>query len=412
VTDDTILRATDQTLYDEGGWFFNQVYSRLPISDAQLETGPECWSGVAFGDFTRFWPTATDVNAVYRRSAIPLEAVASSTPVSAWDTLAELARNYLISYRCDEEDRFNWLPMEYFGEDDQMTSTGVADTMVNAGELNVTQDSTKIRNVVTLNFQETRVDTSRQPIVSITSAIEVPRGTTVMTFSTDVPNGEVHGAGQPNLHPGPLDFTLLTGTQIASPTTIPADNYLTVNTADDGSGSYLTTVAFTGLIIGYDSNTVTVRLTNKTTKTVYLANDGQEVPFVRILGYAARTVEAYTTFRDPESVRKRGERALAAHSRWIQTRTVAEEVVGKLINITSAPRPEMTMVVMGDPRRKPGQLVTVNDSHETAASGTWRILYVSHDGDGPEYSNTLRLVRIDPDFIWGALPGWGESVWG
>lgn len=410
-TTPSVLPTTDAALYAAGGHFFNQPYSRLPISDMQMETGPECWSGVAFTDFARFWPEATDINAVYRRTGTYLAAIADATPVTAWDKLAELARSFLISYRCDEEDQFNWLPLDYFGEDDQMTATYVADTEVNAGELAVVPDASKIRNLVTATFMDTRVDTSRQTVLSLSSVVTLPKGSTDMTFSLDVPAGEIHGAGAP--YTGSVfNLTLLTGTQVDNPATIPADNYATVNTFEDGSGAYLTTATVTGRIVGYTSTSVTVRFVNKATSEVYLANDGQEVPFLRIMGYGVRAIEANTTVRDTTSIQRRGERPLIAEMPWIHTREVAEEMAGKLLNIITVSRPEITVLVVGDPRRKPGQLVMIDDSAETAAAGTWRVLSVTHNGDGPEYTQELKLVQVHSVLIWGATPGWGESVWG
>jgi hypothetical protein len=412
-TTPSILPVSDaEFMTQPGASFANYTHSFLPISDMQIETGPDCWSGVdAFTDFARFYPVATDINAVYRRTNQPLEAVANSTPLNSWDTLADLARNTLAQYRCDEEDRFNFLDLRYFGEDDQMTSTGVADTDLNAGELNVIQDPTKIRNVVTLNFLETREDSTRQPVLAITSAVSIPRGTSLITFSLDIPSTEIHGAVNPYGSSG-FDLTLLTAAHVAAPNTIPNDNCLTANVNQDGGGTYLTPVSFSARIVGWDSSTVTIRFINKTPKPVWLANNGQEVPFLRVLGYGVRASEAYSTQRDEGSVKRRRERPLISEMNWIHHRTVAEEVAGNLLNITTEPRPELRMRVVGDPRRKPGQLVTVNDSAGTQAEGTWRVLSVAHDHDGPQYVQDLHLTKVDPELIWGQDPGWGISVWG
>lgn len=407
------LPTSDAEWWAGGGYPLSVWFSKLPVSDVQLETGPECWSGNAFEDFERFWPAATDVNTVYRRQAIPVEAVASGTPVNSWETLAELARNTVSAYRCDEEDRYNFLPLEYFGEDAQMTPESVADTELNAGDLDVAQDPSKVRNVVTVNFPETRVDSSRQPVLTITSAVYLPRGTSVQTFPLDVPVVEVHGASDPYGGTSAMfELIRITPSQLLAPSTIPADNWMSVNSRQDGTGTQVSAPSVTGRIIAWDSSTVTIRFTNKLTVHAWLSHNTQDVPFLRIYGYGIRSNEAYTTVRAQSSVRRRGERPVSADMNWIQTREVAQDVAGKILNITSKPRPEITVRVVGDPRRKPGQLVTVDDSAETAAAGTWRILNITHTGDGAQYTQDLRMVRVNPVLIWGGTPGWGQAVWG
>jgi hypothetical protein len=67
---------------------------------------------------------------------------------------------------------------------------------------------------------------------------------------------------------------------------------------------------------------------------------------------------------------------------------------------------------MGDPRRVPGDLVEIVDSEGTQAEGTWRILSVAHEGNGPKYLQTLKLLRVGATAIWDGQPGWNLGVWG
>jgi hypothetical protein len=410
-TTPTNLPVTEEALYSAGGHATSQIRSHLPISELLVE-----WGSAPFTEGTAqgMWPTYQSPHgtALFRGTNQYLEAIAGQEPVQVWSTLAELAQSTLSYYRTDEEDNVNFLAPEYFGEPAQMTPTVVADTELNAGELNVIQDPTKVRNVVTLTYPETRADTKMSAVASITSAIEIPRGISELVIPTDEIIVEVHGAASPYTGTS-WDLARLTSGQITTPSTIPTNvHYMTVNTAADGGGTVWTASSLSARIVGWDASTIIVRFVNSYTQSLYLANNGSDVPVLRLLGYALRVNETYVMHRDVFTGGNRRERALPASVQWVQRRQEAAQVASQLVDMLSHPRAEVTVELMGDPRRKPGQLVELKDSQGTQAQGWWRILSLVHNGNAAQYTQTAKLARVWPTAIWDGPDGWDLSSWG
>lgn len=403
----TQLPNTDAANITAGGKFTNVVRSHLPISDLQIEAGSPSY-GNGWG---RFYPSPEGMNATMRPTYQPILAVAESTPVKGWDLLSDLAKATMSAFRCNEVDNFEFLPLGYFGESEQMTPTVVADTEVNAGELDVVTDPSKVRNSVTIKFDETRVATQFSPILTLSSAIELVRGYTTITFALDEIAVEIHKQNFP--FSADWILTNLTAAQITTPTTIPTDkHYFSVNTSQDGSGSVLAAGSITGQILSANASSITILFTNRTSKSGWIANNGDQVPFLRILGYPVTVVDGYTTQRDEGSITARRERSLDVEIPWVQDRGSATELAQLMVTQLARPRPEVSVTVMGDPRRAPGQLVTLNDAQGTQAEGNWRILKVVHNGNGPEYTQDLQLTYVPPTAVWDGLDGWDNAGWG
>lgn len=387
-------------------WF--NVDAKMPIAELQLESGPTLYNDA----FTRFYPTpqAPSLNAKMRTLNQWIEAIAEPAPVQGWETLNELAQSTLSHLRVNEEDNVEYLPLRYFGEAAQLTvdANNVIDTDVNAAELAVTNDPTKTRNVVTVAFGETRVNSSRDIILEVSSPISFPRGTTRVTFALDVLTAEIHGALNP--YGTDWDIEKLTPLQVAGTNPIQNEHVMSVNALQDGQGVPYTGAGFTGLIVGWDSSTVTIDFKNTSGGTLWLANNGSGIPFLRILGYPVQVADGYVTARDSGSVGTRRERGLTTQMKWIQTRDAATEVAGTLATMLSQPRIELQVTVMGDPRRRPGQMVRLADAEGTRASGTWRILAVTHRGNGAMYVQDLQLVRVGESGVWD-VSRWDNSVW-
>jgi hypothetical protein len=409
----SVLPASDAALRASGGYLQQSVFAHIPISEFQVETGPTMMTE----GFTRFWPTPTgeSLNATFRPTDQPLEVIADATPVQGWDALAALARSTLAHYRTNEEDNAEFLPLGYFGEPAQMTPTVIADTEVNAGELDVVVDPSKTRNVVTLEYNEIKVDSKLSPVLEVTSPIEIPRGITYFVFPLDVPAAEIQGAllpygNDPNQY---FNVWKLWQSEIDAPATIPNwFNFMTLNTKADGTGVNWDKTTASARIVDTTVSTVTIRFTNGGSAPLYLANNGTDVPFIRVLGYAIRSNPAYTTARDYGSIGKRRERALTSEMDWIQSREVAETVANKLVTLLARPREEVRVRVLGDPRRRPGQMVTLADAEGTRAAGNWRILNVTHRGAGAMYTQDLKLVRVLPIGVWDGADGWDNASWG
>ena len=386
------------------------VSSRMPIAEFQFEAGPNLYSE----QFARFYPTpaAPSLNATYRPTKQWIEAVAGTAPTQGWNILQDLAEAAVMTLRTNEDDNVEMLPLEYYGETAQMTVDPINDlsTEVNASELQVVNDPSKTRNFVTVEFQETRTDSNRTSVLDLTSALRIPPGLNFITFALEIPAAEIHGAIDPYLGAN-WNLTKLTALQVAGTNALPNDNFMSVNPREDGLGTVYVKAGVVGRIVAWSSSTVTVRFTNTTGITYWLSNNGTDVPFMRILGYPIRQAAAYESFRDVSSIARRRERALTTTSDWIQTRDVAVDHAGRLVTVLSRPRPDVAVTVMGDPRRRPGQLVTLTDEQGTGASGTWRVHNVHHRGNGPMYVQDLKMYRVGPVAIWDEGL-WGEGVWG
>lgn len=404
------LPDTDASHRAAGGVLSNDFRAHVPISDFLYETG----YGAYGNPWSRHYPAdpVTNLNyegsnATMRPTYQPLQAVVEAAPIQGWEVLAQLAQSSLSSYRINEEDNLEFLPLSYFGEAEQLTPVAIMDTEVNTADLDVTTDPTKTRNVVTTKFNEFRILFQLGTILGMSTAVEIPRGTSTGVFTLDGPAVDFWKQNEPFSTYWTL--TNLTASQISTPS-LPWVHYMTVNTAQDGTGSVLSAESVTAKIVAGDSSTITIEFTNKTPKSAWLANDGEQVPFLRILGIPVTIAEGYTTQRDAGSVGTRRERALSAELPWIQDRATAVMVTQLLVTALARPRREVEVVVMADPRRRPGQLVTLKDSQGTQAEGTWRILSVKHDVNGPQYTQNLRLTFVPPVGVWDES-NWDEVIW-
>ncbi|MET0416553.1 MAG: hypothetical protein ABW022_11090 [Actinoplanes sp.] len=389
------------------GSYTNNFRAHVPVSDMCIEAGPETFTD----NWSWHYPIPQGLNAIMRPTFVPLAAIAEPNPIQGWDLLAQLARATMSAYRANEDDTLEFLPPKYFGEPDQLAISTIVDTEANAAELDVKQDPSKTRNIVTIKYTETRTDTKTGTILDISSALEIPRGTSDFIFALDRVAVEIHGQSSPF---GSIwAITNLTDSQIANPATIPTNiHFMTVNTRQDSSGSNLTDLSITARLTNATASTVTIRFINKTANSVWLTNGGDQVPFLRILGYGVSVADGYVTQRDTGSVATRRERSLDVAVDWIQSRAAATDLAQSMVSEIARPRPEVTVVVMGDPRRRPGQLVEVADAQGTQAEGTWRIYAVDHEAKGAQYTQKLKLVYVLPLGDWDHLElGWDEVNW-
>lgn len=401
------LPATDAAGALAGGYFNQNVYSHVPISDFHLEAGPTVNDGL----WTPYWPTpaAPSQNAAFREWSYAMHALVEPAPVDIWTTLAELAASTITSYRCQEDDTFAWMPLVFFGQTEQMTPQVIMDTEVNAGELDVTVDASKVRNVVTMQFPETRVDSVRSIVYTSMTSMVLPVGKTTLTVALDVLCAAVHGAGIASI----WNLSLLTPTQISTKV-LPDTHYISVNTKEDGSGTQITSsFDLNAKIISGGPGEVTLEFYNRRRTTLYMTNNGDQVPYLCLYGYGVRTSDGYVTARNTDTRLARRERALTFEAKWIQNRVEATQITNLLLSILSVPRPEVKVTVMGDPRRTPGQLVTIKDSENTKAAGNWRILSVTSKMAGAQFVQDLELVGVGPVAVWDdPSTTWDYSVWG
>ena len=173
----------------------------------------------------------------------------------------------------------------------------------------------------------------------------------------------------------------------------------------------LSEASVSATIVGVGALSIDLQFNNRTGETAYMANNGNQVSFMLILGYGVRISDGYSTVSDPYSIMVRGDRSLDAEMPLIQDRATAEEIASLLTSQLARPRPQLKMTTTGNPLRKPGQLVTVADSEGTGAAGNWRVMSVSHNTSGAQYTNALSLVQVLPAAVWDGPDGWDEGVW-
>lgn len=410
ITYDGWVYDTDEEIYAVGGRVDNLIRTHMPIAEVIIESAYEVYED----NFADVWPAARvrSFSAIARPSFSPVNVTPSDEPVNGWDTLSELARNVMAMYRANEGDGFEFLPPTYFGETAQLTATTVADTEVNAQDLAVAYDPSQSRNVVTLNFIDTQVDLGYSTVLAVQSAVSIPPGLSTGVFTLDVPVGELHGASSP--HAAWWTLTNLTSTQITAGTRPNNVHFMTLNTNADGTGVVLAANSVTAYIDSYTQTTITIIFNNKTGVTQWMVNNYQgdnQLPFLQILGYAVRESQGYVTERDGGSIGTRRERALSADMNWIHDRPAAQRLASWMVTALARPRAVMTVVVQGDPRREPGQVVTVADAQDTQADGLWRILSVTHQGNGPQFTQTLQLMSVGTVAVWDS-GAWDETTWG
>lgn len=401
---------TQDALYAAGGSIKTTFRSHMPFSDFIYEAGYESYDVDSDIWPTYAWPSFTLTT---RATGQAIEAVPDDSPVNVWEALAEMAQNTRSWFRMDENDNLDFLPPSYWGETAQNTVDYLTDTEVNAQDLDIVADPSKSRNVVTVKFPETSVDLSYSTCLAMTTSTEIPPGITETTFTLDYPVAEIHGAATP--FAAVWTITNLTASQITAGTGAAYDkHYMAVNTAADGSGTVLEERSVLGVIIDYTQTTVVVRFQNKTGRSAYLANNYQgdnPLPSLRIQGYLIKSSEAYVTERDGGSIGMRRERAMEVEMPWIHDRFTAQQFASQLVSLLARPRHEVGVVVMGDPRRTPGQLVALSDAGTTRASGNWRVMSITHNADGPEFTQQLRLVKVLPVAVWDQT-SWDQSAWG
>lgn len=402
------LPVSESLNYAGGGYTGFSYNSHLPVAEIQLEAGMPYTD-----DWSRFYPSPTtpSLNVTYRASRQPLAVIAEPTPVKGWSALQSLAESTLSWMRCNELDNVEFVDLDYFGETAQMTvdTLNVLDTDFNAGSIGLVLDPSKTRNVVTVEYTDTRVGSNRSPILDMSTSMAVPVGTSVVTFALDTPTAETHGAAQ--WWTATPTFTKLTASHISGATALPNENIMSVNTLSDGTGTVYTAGDFTARIVDWTSNSINVQFINNSGKVLYLANNGQQIPFLRALGYAIATSDGYATVSDLGSVVKRRERALTSGMEWIHDRATAQALSSTLVTILAQPRPVVTVNVQGDPRRTPGKLCQIVDSTGTAAEGTWRITAIQHNYNGAMYTQDVTLVRVGTIGAWDTSD-WDDAVWG
>lgn len=399
----TALQGVDDVGFES---LYPMVNLFLPVAELHVTSGADA------DPDTVPWlnEVAFEPGAVVLPSEIELEALAETAPREGWEYIGSYAQAELAAMRTDETDRVLYLPPRWWALAEQQTVVDALSTVDNAMAPDIDIDPTKIRNSVRVDYTDTRIadyathGTVYSPALSRTERATLTAGTTDITYPLDKPITRIQ----------PL-FELLDGAGVDAysddPPTYDDDTFVTINEHPEGEGAYATTADVEVTVLAWHPGAVTIRFVVYT-GTWYLANDGAGVPVLRVAGRVVGRTNASVVVTNPESIATRGARTLVVSLPIVQTRDDATAIAHRILDELANPVAVIEDIqVFGDPRRQPGDLVTVADPVATRAGGVWRSLAVTHAIDGPDYRQTLLLRQARLLGVWGESR-WGLSLWG
>jgi hypothetical protein len=366
---------------------------RLPVAELQLTAGPTAnpddnpWlNEIAFTAGAQIVP-----------SSMAFASIAERAPREAWEYLTSIGLSELAMLRIDEEDVVRYLGFTHWGMAAQQSIVDVLDSATNMAAPDANVDPTKIRNAVTVQFSESFNVNLFSSGLAVREVYELLPGITLVSIPTDEAIAEIRG----------YSFDYVEDADTTEPTNF---NFVSVNSSDAGTGSYATSAQVVVEIVEWDPGSVTIQFDNQSPNTWYTAND-KSWATVNVAGKLLVSKQASATEQDVASVASRGERGMAVNLPIIQRRYDARRVAKRLRNALARPVPTIGRIgVRGDPRRQPGDLVSVVDV-ETAIDGQWRIQSVFHDDDGALYSQEVTLRQVKEVGVWG-VSKWGQCIWG
>lgn len=398
------LIATDPSYNPDVSGASIQLGGRLPMAEVQLTSGtqanPDNYPWLNDAAYTATW----SVGAVMSRSQLNLFALGEQKPREAWEFVSSFAQAELAMMRTDELDRVNYLPMSYWAQTAQQTVGDAWSTTINAGkDFQVTKDPTKIRNQVTVTYTDSRLGQyllaqNDTVYVDFTQRTIPPNSTIVVTFIFASPVMTVEYLADP--------FLLIDGTYTAAP----VRNFLSANTATDGSGSYATTGQIIANITRFNAGSCDVTIQNTTGNTFYTIHP--TLQYIQIAGaFLIQAKTATVTVNDTVSQSARGVRGLSVNLPAITDAATASRIAGEILARARQARKVLTITLRGDPRRQPGDLATFADANNTRIGGTWRVLSIDHRVDGSNYTQDVIAAQYWPVGVWDSGT-WDNVIWG
>jgi hypothetical protein len=343
-------------------------------------------------------------DALMRRSLLNFEAIAESAPREGFELLSSLAQAELANIGFDELDRFLYFPLSYWAEKQQQLVGETLSTDSNLGRrFKAAQNVRKTFNQITLSYKQTYVNETWITGFQTSQLVRVGAGESVdLMAALSVPAIEMRG----------LTLAVMSGAALAAtpPSVTNAINYLTMNTATDGTGTYATSSDVLGKIVAWTPGSVTVRLQNNSPTAFYLSNNVSIPP----LGVAVKQVviaDATVNASQPDSIAARGIRNLPVSLPSIQSAANASTIASALAGFLAFPRTSLTSDVWGDFRRKPGSLVWVSDVDNTGLSDSFRLTGITTVQDGADVQQVISAVQAWRVQNWGS-GSWGSGIWG
>lgn len=359
-----------------------------PVSEVQLTTGVDPtthdgWLNTLEGvTWTR--------SAYLMKSDLELASIAEQEPVEAWELLSGYALSELASMRCDENDIFQYRTLGHWVQDDQQVLADLISTETNTGTPDINTDPSKVRNAITVSFQEGRNEDQYAPVFDGKDVIVLPPGTTTVTVPLSPAAVEVNG----------FSFINVASGDTVEPS---GDNFITVNSAANGAGTYANSSQVSAVIDEWDPGQAIITFTNVSGSTFYTANNKG---WASINIASKRLITSSASVRDSDAASiaiRRSERSMSVTRPAIQSRIDARRLARNLLMALRKPVPVIENVtVLGDPRRQPGDLVTFADPSVTRVSGSWRTHTITHRWEGgARYTQNVTVRPTLPILIVG-----------
>jgi hypothetical protein len=350
------------------------IGSSLPTSELQITAG--VYADGITGQWLLDIPFTPD--AIVTPSVIELASIAEKFPREAWELIGSYAQAELASMRTNETDVFEYLGLDWWVQDQQQIIVDTLSTDENSGTLDINIDPTKIYNSIQVAYGESANQDTFQLVFTTQEVLTIRPGFTTLILSFDPTATEVRG----------FTFTNIADADTVEPTDT---NTISVNDSSDGTGSYATSAQVSAVISEWNPGSVSVIITNTSGFDWYTAND-KGWPTLTIGAKALITRSASVVERNTAGIARRGERSLTVSAPAIQSRYDARRLALRLLSALRKPTPVADEIeVFGDPRRQPGDLVTMADPTATKASGQWRVQSITHQSRNSEYTQRIRI---------------------
>jgi hypothetical protein len=352
--------------------------------------------------FANVRPFSPDV--IMRRSLLDLEAIAEPAPREGFEMLSALAQGELAQTGFDAWDRFLYLPLPFWAEPEQQRILEVLSTDSNLGrKFRPQRPVNNIFNQVSLTYSQTYVNENWVTGFQSSQLIRLDPGQTVdLIASMNPPIVEVRST----------TLSVLSGSALAAtpPSVTNAINYITMNTALDGTGTYATATDIGARISAWTPGAVTITLSNNSVNILYLANN-VSIPPIGLGVKQAVSTDAQVTAINSSSIGVRNVRNLPVDMKVIQRADNAGAIAQALVGFLARPRTTATSDVWADFRRTPGDLVTIADVDNTGINTSFRLTGITTTQDGASVQQAIAAVEAWPVQNWGTGT-WGKGIWG
>lgn len=371
----------------------------LPAAEVHFCTG----DGFQGDQNDWIYEIAFDQKAVVYPSRLELEALIQTEPVQAFELIASYSQAEQAQITIDEHDIFHYRPRGYFYTAQALSQVETIDTDNKAALPEVIVDSSRIRTVVRVSFDQVTVDQPDLYITEYTQVAEIPTGQTLFTLALDDPAIRVWGGAMSNL----------TQNQVDGVDTTPVGSYIAVYPDPEGVGTIGTDADVSAEIVAWTPGNVTIEFTNYHPASWWLVNVAGDGGYgsLGVFGVAAHETRASVTEENEASSAIRGARGLTATLDRVQRPSDAYRAARQLVLELARPINVIRAVeLFGDPRRQVGDLVQFTDPYETGIADQFRIYGVSHTLRAGDYRQNAAMQAVKPLMVWGQTT-WGHSCW-